>query len=588
MRSEVRTSDRYKWTALSNTTLGMFMATLDASIVIISLPAIFRGIKLDPLSPGNIGFLLWILMGYLVVTAVLVVTFGRIGDIFGRVRMYNLGFAVFTVGSILLSITWSIGATGAAELIAFRVIQGIGGALLMANATAILTDAFPVEQRGMAMGINMIAAIVGSFIGLVVGGILADIHWRLVFWVNVPFGVFGTIWAYRKLRELGQRTAAHIDWWGNLTFAVGLVAVLVGITYGIQPYGTHTMGWTSPMVLWMLIGGVGLLIVFVWVELHVEQPMFDLGLFRIRAFTAGNLAGLLSAIGRGGLQFMLVIWLQGIWLPLHGYSFVSTPLWAGIYMLPITAGFLAAGPLSGYLSDRYGARPFATGGMLLAALTFGLLMLLPANFSYPAFGAMLFLNGIGFGLFAAPNTTGIMNSVPARQRGSASGMRATFQNSGMLLSIGVFFSLMIAGLASSLPSLMHARLVAQGVPDALATKVAGAPPVGSLFAAFLGYNPMKTLLGPALATLPAANAHTLTSTTFFPHLISGPFIDGLRIAFSASVVMCLIAAAASWLRGGKYVHDEGGAADEVGAFGAPTEEGAQPGEAPEPEEWVPA
>ena len=444
-------SDRYRWTALSNTTLGMFMATLDSSIVIISLPAIFRGIGLNPLSPGNIGFLLWILMGYLVVTAVLVVTFGRIGDIFGRVKMYNLGFAVFTVGSILLSITWSTGPSGAAELIAFRVIQGIGGALLMANATAILTDAFPVDQRGMAMGINMIAAILGSFIGLVVGGILADVHWRLVFWVNVPFGIFGTIWAYAKLREVGQQTVARIDWWGNVTFAAGLVAVLVGITYGIQPYGAHTMGWTSPMVLSLLIGGVVLLFMFVLIELRVGQPMFDLGLFRIRAFTAGNIAGLLAAIGRGGLQFMLVIWLQGIWLPLHGYSFVSTPLWAGIYMLPITAGFLIAGPLSGYLSDRYGARPFATGGMLLAAATFGLLMLLPANFSYGAFGTILFLNGIGFGLFAAPNTTGIMNSVPARQRGAASGMRATFQNSGMLLSIGIFFSLMIAGLATSLP-----------------------------------------------------------------------------------------------------------------------------------------
>ncbi len=557
-RSDGHRHDRYKWTALSNTTLGVFMALLDSSIVIISLPAIFRGIKLDPLDPANIGYLLWLLMGYLVVTAVLVVTFGRIGDIFGRVRMYNLGFLIFTLGSIALSLTWSTGPAGATELIVFRFVQGIGGALLFANSTAILTDAFPVEQRGMAMGVNMIAGIIGSFVGLVVGGVLADVHWRLVFWVNVPFGLFGTVWAYAKLREVGVRTPSKIDWWGNLTFAAGLVMVLVGITYGIQPYGSHTMGWTSPFVLSMVIGGAALLLLFCWIELRVDHPMFDLRLFRIRPFTAGNGAGLLSAIGRGGLQFMIVIWLQGIWLPLHGYNFVDTPLWAGIYMLPITAGFFLAGPLSGWLSDRYGARPFATGGMVLAAITFALLMTLPADFSYPMFAWLLFLNGVGFGLFAAPNTTGIMNSVPAVQRGAASGMRATFQNAGTLLSIGVFFSLMIAGLASTLPGTMRAQLVAHHVPAAVADKVAALPPVGSLFAAFLGYNPMRTLLGPVLPSLPRSQASYLTGTTFFPRLISGPFIHGLHIAFVASLVMCLVAAWASWLRGSRFVHAEAG------------------------------
>ena len=548
--------DRYKWIALSNTTLGIFMATLDSSIVIISLPAIFRGIKLNPLVPANIGYLLWMLMGYLVVTAVLVVTLGRIGDIFGRVKMYNLGFAIFTVASAALSLTPWHGPAGAMWLIVGRVIQGIGGALLMANSTAILTDAFPVQERGMAMGINMIAAILGSFIGLVVGGLLADIQWRAVFWINIPFGVFGTIWAYRRLRDMGQRTPSSIDWWGNLTFGVGLVAVLIGMTYGLLPYGGHNMGWTSPMVLSLIIGGLAMLVAFAWVERHVANPMFELGLFKIRAFTAGNIASLLSSIGRGGVMFMVVIWLQGIWLPLHGYSFERTPLWAGIYMLPTTAGFLVAGPISGWLSDRYGARPFATGGMIVAAVTFGLLMGLPANFSYPAFGLLLFLNGIGFGLFAAPNTTGIMNSVPARQRGAASGMRATFQNSGMLVSIGLFFSLMIAGLASALPSSMSAGLIGQGVPAAVANQVSHLPPVGSLFAAFLGYNPMKNLLGPVLNTLPAARASYITGTTFFPQLISEPFMHGLRIVFSAAVVMSLVAAAASWLRGEKYVHAE--------------------------------
>jgi EmrB/QacA subfamily drug resistance transporter len=543
-------SSRYKWTALSNTTLGAFMATLDASIVIISLPAIFRGIQLDPLEPSNISYLLWMLMGYLVCTAVLVVTFGRLGDIFGRVRMYNAGFAVFTAGSIALSLTPGQGAAAATYLIVMRIVQGIGGAMLLANSTAIITDAFPFNVRGRAMGINAIAAIAGSFVGLILGGILADWNWRLVFWINVPFGVFGTIWAYRKLRELGQRRPARIDWLGNITFAIGLIALLTGITYGIQPYGGHTMGWTSPSVVAYLAVGIGLLIAFCVIETRVRDPMFNVRLFRIRPFVAGNAAGLFSSIGRGGLQFMLIIWLQGIWLPLHGFSFESTPLWAGIFMLPLTVGLLVSAPIAGQLSDRYGARGFATGGMILAALTFLLLMFLPANFSYWAFAVLIFLNGVGMGVFVPPNTTAIMNSVPADQRGQASGMRATFQNTGMVLSIGFFFSLMIVGLAATLPKTMDDRLVAAGVQPEIAAKVADAPPVGSLFAAFLGYNPMETLLGDkGLQGVPPEKAAEITGKTFFPELISEPFIEGLRIAFTFSLVLFVLAAAASWMRG---------------------------------------
>ncbi len=561
------------------------MASLDASIVLISLPAIFRGIDLDPLTPTNIGYLLWMLMGYLVVTAVLVVTFGRLGDMFGRVRMYNAGFAVFTAASIALSLTPGHGGNAAMWLIIWRVVQGIGGSLLMANSTAILTDAFPANERGRAMGISMVAGIAGSFIGLIAGGLLADVDWRLVFWVNVPFGLFGTVWAYAKLRELGTQRRTTIDWWGNLTFATGLVMILIGITYGLQPSGGHTMGWTSPWVLFELIGGVVLLAVFVLIETRVAEPMFHFALFRIRAFSAGNLASLLSSIGRGGMQFMLIIWLQGIWLPLHGYSFVDTPLWAGIYMLPLTAGFLVAGPAAGWLSDRYGARPFSTGGMLLAAASFGLLMFLPADFSFPVFALLLLVNGIGMGLFAAPNVTGIMNSVPAEQRGAASGMRATFQNTGMVLSIGVFFSLMIVGLSATLPASLRTGLERDGVPAATADRIAEEPPVASLFAAFLGYNPMETLVGKqTLASLPPDKAADITGTKFFPDLISEPFIDGLRIAFTASLIMCLVAAWASWMRGAQYIADE-----ETGPFGAPEELGPDvDGETPLPEEWVPA
>jgi MFS family permease len=427
----------------------------------------------------------------------------------------------------------------------------------MANSTAILTDAFPPEERGWAMGINGVAAMIGSFVGLILGGVLADVSWRLVFWVNVPFGLFGTIWAYLKLQDSGRRTRSKIDWWGNLTFAIGLIAVLVGITYAIQPYKTHTMAWTRPMVLDCLVGGVVCLLAFVSIELRADQPMFDLSLFKIRAFAAGNLANLLASVGRGGLQFMLIIWLQGVWLPLHGYSFESTPLWAGIYMVPLTLGMLVFGPLAGRWSDRYGARPFATGGMVLGAVSFVLLMALPANFSYPVFAVLLFVAGVGSGLFMAPNTTGIMNAVPAPQRGAASGMRATGMNAGMVLSIGLFLSLMIVGLASTLPHAMQSALLAHGVPLSTAARVAKAPPVGSLFAAFLGFNPMKSLI-PAhtLASLPGGQAAVVTGKSFFPTLISAPFMHGLRLAFTLSLVMFLIAAVASWARGPKTHADE--------------------------------
>jgi MFS family permease len=548
----------YRWVALSNTTLGMLMATINSSIVIISLPAIFRGIHLDPLEPGNVSYLLWIIMGFLVVSAVLVVTLGRLGDIYGRVKMYNLGFAVFTLFSVLLSVDPFSGGQGAMWLIVMRIGQGIGGAMIFANSTAILTDAFPADQRGMALGINQVSAIAGSFLGLIVGGLLSEWHWRAVFWVSVPIGVFATVWGFRSLVELGERRAARLDVPGNLTFGVGLTALLVAITYGIQPYGDHSTGWLNPWVLAGLIGGTLLLVAFVLIEQRVEHPMVTIGLFRIRAFTMANIAGLMASIGRGGLQFMLIIWLQGIWLPLHGYSYESTPLWAGIYLLPLTVGFLAAGPVSGWLSDRYGARLFATAGSLLVAATFVALLLIPIDFPYWIFALVIFLNGIGSGLFSAPNTTAIMNSVPAHERGAASGMRGTVFNSGMSLSIGIFFSLMIVGLANVLPRTLTGALTGQGVPHDVATQIGSLPPVGSLFASFLGYNPIGSLLGPSgvLDTLPAERVHTLTGKEFFPHLMTAPFHHGLVIVFVTAALMMVVAAVASWTAGGKYVHDD--------------------------------
>jgi MFS family permease len=543
----------YKWVALSNTTLAMTMATIDASIVIVSMPAIFRGIHLNPLTPGNVTYLLWMIMGYLLVQSVLVVTLGRLGDMFGRVKIYNLGFVVFTLASIALSLDPLQGPGGALWLIGWRFVQAFGGAMLMSNSAAILTDAFPPGERGMALGINQVAGISGQFVGLLLGGLLAAWDWRAVFWINVPFGVFGTIWAYRSLREIAITHKASIDWFGNLTFAAGAGVLLTAITFGIRPYGTSATGWTNPKVFGGLALGVALLAAFCFIESRVKDPMFRLSLFRIRAFAAGNVASLLGAIARGGLQFMLVIWLAGIWLPLHGYDFTVTPLWAGIYMLPLTAGFLIAGPLSGILSDRYGARPFATGGLLVAAACFTGLLLLPIDFHYWVFALLIFGNGIGSGLFASPNTAAIMSSVPAHNRGAASGMRSTFQNSGMSLSIGIFFSLMIAGLANTLPKTLTAGLTAQGVPLAQATAIAHLPPVSTVFAAMLGYNPVQNLLAPTglLHTLPAANVATLTGRQFFPTLISGPFHHGLMIVFTAAALMALAGAIVSWTRGKK-------------------------------------
>ncbi|HEY1641927.1 MAG TPA: MFS transporter [Streptosporangiaceae bacterium] len=543
--------DRYKWVALSNTTAAVFMSALDGSIVIIALPAIFRGIHLDPLAPGNVVYLLWMIMGYRLVQAVLVVTVGRLGDMYGRVRIYNAGFAVFTLASVLLSFDPLSGARAAVWLIGWRVLQAFGGSMLTANSAAILTDAFPADERGFALGLNQVAAIAGQFIGLVAGGVLAALDWRAVFWVNVPVGVFGTIWAYRRLRETGERHRGRIDWWGNVTFAVGLSAILIGITDGIQPYRGHAMGWTSPVVITLLAGGVALLAAFAVIESRVADPMFELALFRIRAFTAGNVAGLAVAIARGGLQFMLIIWLQGIWLPLHGYNYSETPLWAGIFLLPLTAGLLITGPVSGRLSDRYGARGFATAGMVVFGGSFIGLMLLPADFSYWAFALLTLANGIGGGLFAAPNSASIMSSVPARQRGVASGMRSTYQNSGTALSIGVFFSLMIAGLAGTLPETLTAGLRQHGVPAGIAHQIGSLPPVSSLFASVLGVNPVQHLLAArgVLHRLPTASQRALTGRTFFPHLIAQPFHHGLLVVFSVAAGLSVLAGVASLLRG---------------------------------------
>lgn len=533
------------------------MAMINSSIILISLPDIFKGIGINPLSPGNIGYLLWSLMGYMLVTAVFVVSLGKLGDIRGRVKIYNLGFTVFTIASIILALNPFHDGKGAMWLVGWRLVQGIGGAMLMANSSAIIVDAFPSNQRGMAIGINQVAAIAGSFVGLILGGALVVIDWRLVFWVSVPVGIAGTFWSYHSLHDNGKRMEAKIDWIGNIVFAIGLTSLLTGIVYGIQPYGHSSMAWGSPKVLTFLIIGIAFLVGFTFIESRIEHPMFNLHLFKIRAFFTGSVAGLLTATARGGMQFMLIIWLQGIWLPLHGFSFERTPLWAGIYMLPLTLGFLIAGPVSGYFSDKFGARTLSTSGLLIFGASFVGLLAVPTDFKYWVFALLIFLNGVGGGLFAAPNSTAVMNSVPSSARGGAAGIQASFLNTGMVLSMGLFFSLMIVGLSRVLPTSLFNGLTAHGVSATQAHAIASLPPVATLFSSFLGYNPLEQLLGSqAHAGVTADQWHLLTGKGFFPSLLTSPFHHGLFIVFSIAALMALIAAVFSALRGNRYVHED--------------------------------
>ncbi len=542
---------QYKWVALSNTTLGMLMASIDMTIVLIALPSIFRGINIDPFT--SFQYLLWVMFGYSIVTAVLLVTFGRLSDIYGRVKLYNLGFLIFTIGSILLSVTPSTGDAGAIELIMFRFVQGVGAAFLFSNSGAIITDAFPENERGKALGINQIAFLAGSLIGLILGGVLAVYDWRLVFLVSVPVGIIGTIWSYWKLKEQHiNRRKQKLDILGNICFGGGLTLILLAITYGLTPYGTSPMGWGNPFVIAAFTIGAALLIAFPFVEKKVADPMFRLDLFKNRNFAAGNIATFLSSMSRGGVMIMLVVLLQGIWLPLHGFSYEDAPFWAGIFMIPMSIGIAITGPLSGWLSDKHGARVLATAGMIITGITFLLFTLLPANFEYFPFALILLVMGIGNGIFMSPNMASVMNSCPAEHRGAASGMRSTLQNCGQTISQAIFFSIIIISLNATLPTALSAAVAAAGAPANVAAAFSHTPASGALFAAFLGYNPIGTLLqgmGSITAGLPQTTMRTLTGPTFFPNTIAGPFMSALMIAFVIAAVLCFVAAFFSALRG---------------------------------------
>ena len=527
------------------------MSSINGTIVIISLPAIFRGIDINPFT--SFQYLLWILMGYNVVTAALLVSFGRLSDIYGRVRLYNLGFLIFTIGSILLFLTPNKGSVGALELIIFRIIQGIGGAFLFANSAAIITDAFPYNERGKALGVNQIAALAGSLIGLILGGVLSVINWRFIFLVSVPVGIFGTVWSYLKLEEVSRQNRNEgIDWAGNLTFGLGLILILIGITYGLLPYGGSQLGWNSPFVIGSLVAGLALIGSFIYIETKVKYPMFRLELFKIRMFAAGNLASFLRSIAYGGLMIMLIIFLQGIWLPLHGYSYAETPFWSGIYTIPLMVGFVTMGPISGWLSDKYGSRVLSTLGMIIVGIGFILLASLPYNFNYTEFALIIFFMGLGNGMFASPNTASIMNSVPPKYRGTASGMRSTLQNTGQTMSIAIFFTIIIISLASTLPSALANAVTQAGAPQ-LASYMQNIPVTGALFAAFLGYDPVRTIISslpPQVASsIPSQAIAIMEQHTWFPMTIAPSFMIALREAFYISSIMTFIAAIVSALRG---------------------------------------
>ena len=548
----------YKWTAMTTVFIATLIGSINMMIILIAIPAIFNGIHIDPLN--SFPYLLWILMGYMLVVAILLLSFGRLSDMYGRVKMFQLGFLIFTVGSILLYFTPSTGDAGALEIIIFRIIQAIGGALFMANSAAILADAFPADERGKALGINTVAGMSGNILGLILGGILAIFNWRYIFLVSVPFGLIGTILSFYKLKELSIKAVkTKLDIWGNLTFVSGITLLLIGVTYGLIPYGNNPMGWNNPWVIASMSIGLISLILFPIVETRVESPMFDLNLFKIKSFTFGILATLLSALARGGAMILIIILLQGIWLPLHGYSYASTPFWAGVYTIPLIIGMIVMAPISGILSDKYGPRWIATSGMSLVTLSFLLLIVLPSNFDYIELGLILLLMGIGNGMFGSPNNAAIMNSVSAKDRGVASGMMFTMFNTATPASIAIFFTIVVIGLTQRFPEAMTSSLAGIGAVQ-LAPLMSNIPPTGALFSALLGYNPvagiLSTLPASFVALIPHSTLTTLTSTTWFASTFENAFIPSLKISFYIAAIISAIAAILSALRGEKYIHND--------------------------------
>src|SRR5919205_1608668 len=408
----------YKWTALSNTIIGTSMASLDRNIVLIALPAIASDLHTSFLT------LIWIVLIYWLVTAAVLLNFGRLSDMFGRVKLYNMGFALFTLGSGLCSIS----QTGE-QLILFRIIQALGSAFLFSNSSAIITDTFAENERAKALGLNQTSIVVGSVIGLVFGGFLTSyLGWRSIFWVNLPIGIFATIWSYAKLRELGTIRKEKVDWLGNATFAGGLFMILLGVTFANFRINLFEISLS-------IIGGFFLLVLFIIIEKKVYRPMFDLSLFKIRLFTGGNIAIFLNALARGAFTLIMSFYLQGPSMKLNSLD-------AGIYLIPVSIALAAFAPLSGWLYDKYRLRFFTSVGLLVSASGFFILTRIGVTTSFYGIVMPLVMVGAGMGIFASPNRASIMNSVPPPRRGVSAAISTTFVMVGNSFSIGLVFLIM--------------------------------------------------------------------------------------------------------------------------------------------------
>lgn len=460
----------YKWIVFTNTTIGSLMASLDSSIVLISLPTILRQL------PGTgADEALWLIMSYMLVTSTFLLNFGRLGDMFGRVKTYNLGFAIFTVGSFMCSLSQN-----GLELVIFRVLQALGSAFIWANSGALLTDAFPINERGKILGINQVTLVSGSVIGLVLGGILtATFGWRSIFWVNVPIGIFATLWAYTKLKELGKiERHQKLDIWGNVTFAGGLTILLLGITLGALE------SWSATN--YVMIGtGALLLALFMYIETKVPHPMFDLSLLKIHVFAGGNTAGFLSGLARGAFTFMMSFYLQGV--------LGDSALTAGVLLIPMSIATAIVGPISGIMSDKHGSFYFAAGGLGVTSVAFFIMRQLPAEINYGTLLVPLILMGIAWGLFGSPIRSETLSAVPAQRRGVGSAVTVTVMNIGFLLSLAI-----------------SVLVISSSVPHALVLSVFG----GGGIASSSG--------GPAISDI-------------------NDFMSGLHNVYTLSAIFCLLA-----------------------------------------------
>jgi MFS family permease len=413
----------YQWTALSVTTVGALLASVQGSALLIALPNILTELH------ATFFTIMWVLIGYLLITTVLTPVIGRLADIWGRKRLYNSGFALFALGSLVGGLAQP--QFHGADLIVGRIIQGMGGALLVTNSTAIVADAFRKGQVGLGLGVNQIAGAAGFLVGPIIGGLLTEWSWRWVFLFNVPFAIFGALWGIWRLREpVRLASHQHIDWYGSAALTIGLTGVLLALSLFAFPM----FGQTANMVI--LAVGVLSLVLFGLIEPRIKEPIVQLRLFRDRLFALANLSGLLNGVARGAVLFLLIFFLQG--------PYGQNPLAAGLLLIPFGAAFMVVGPLSGRLSDRVGSRVLAPLGLGISSLALLGLSTIGPSTPYWMLAVFMVLMGGGSGLFVSPNTNAIMSSVTPQTRGAAAGILAMLNNTGSMLSIAIVFPLALS------------------------------------------------------------------------------------------------------------------------------------------------